>query len=1199
MKNDLILKLKEYDQDELFLWTQVVSIHPNNQLYQYRFELLCTIILSIKSDTFKNKTISRDSFQEIINIFNQKYEKDFIMLEDWSPYPIFKSIPLIIDKKEYYFFAGPFENSYEQYQKYIKYFLESSLKEELKQINSKFMDSLSLQTKLIKKISAKEESKKEKDYIYIPSNDFFDDIKQLFITEEDDVFLSIDDFNENIEEVKNQIVESKLHKKAKIKLNEKYYWIFPQEHLTSFYELINKTITHKDLVEITKIFKKQLLFKSPEFFSKSEFEINILDNEKKPLLRNIDFCACVDYNKLFLIKTTNVLKDRDLSSEIKNATNSLELLERDINEHGEFLLINKGLIPLKELDLEIIKIIVHENTLGEYYASIPDIKGNNLIISFSDYLALLDTFKSSLDLFRFVRDDTELRDKIHTADFLDRIPYYLKNNLSYPISSDQINSLIIPPHEWLDYYYDKLYETYVTNRKAKIELLYGKNFNKIKKVSKNIYEFIDTFSYSGGALIENSFFDDIIIQYPSEIKNLSSESIESFSNFLGPLIYTNLEKMSKEIKEVITQNYCNDKYIISLYPVELIKKNQKFRFLKDYLDKIDENNPIFLKTGIISGNVLKTCIIYDFNYFPKLFTSDNNEGERVIIKLYLDNLFHYFNIPNSNNTIISLIDKFIPFSKKGFSYNSIPVINKKLNDYSYSIKDIKSDIMRVNRELTQFIKKEEIKPGIYENEDANKINGKIFDYLKSRIEEYISNLSFENIFFIYNQIELCEGERTRHNLRLKIDSKKYIEYDLKEQDMKKTNEIGTVSMSSKLILSHFLKLNPKGEKRLTLTDWTYLVALIVVHQDSSLIIDYIKHNIQENKIEITDLFELKDIKGDCSFRIQSFLENESERRISDSSDEFNLKNIFESNIDSINEAFFKLLGFSFDDILNFLMILGNSNIPNKYFPMTLINSDDFVKYVYDKDKELTTEKTDKLINFLSLSYDDLKDINLMPLTLSNHLKRTTLCPLVLIDNKILFGNELCIKSALFWTTKISNGILPYNDDNSEIENTLKKYYGKIDNFLENKAIEKSKEILGEERVIPNLNKYKTIGINKSGNLDNEGGEIDILAINKPKKIIFVLDAKHTIKDLKPHGNFKEFKKFFLSKKSYLSKLDKKLSFVEKYKESILNHFKIEDKENWITKKGFVVNTHIPSFHYVKNEVDFILIDELGDYLNKI
>ena len=59
----------------------------------------------------------------------------------------------------------------------------------------------------------------------------------------------------------------------------------------------------------------------------------------------------------------------------------------------------------------------------------------------------------------------------------------------------------------------------------------------------------------------------------------------------------------------------------------------------------------------------------------------------------------------------------------------------------------------------------------------------------------------------------------------------------------------------------------------------------------------------------------------------------------------------------------------------------------------------------------------------------------------------------------------------------------------------------------------------------------------------------------------------------------------------------KIPFIEENKDEILNHFKIEDKNGWKVKKGFVVNTLYVSAFY-KEKVDFILIDDLGKFLQQ-
>ena len=92
-----------------------------------------------------------------------------------------------------------------------------------------------------------------------------------------------------------------------------------------------------------------------------------------------------------------------------------------------------------------------------------------------------------------------------------------------------------------------------------------------------------------------------------------------------------------------------------------------------------------------------------------------------------------------------------------------------------------------------------------------------------------------------------------------------------------------------------------------------------------------------------------------------------------------------------------------------------------------------------------------------------------------------------------------------------------------------------------------------------------------------------------------MDAKYVNKKFSVSSINRELNKFLIGKKSYLSKLVKKVDFIQENQGEILNHFKISDKNGWKIKKGFVVNTLYVSAFY-KEKVDFILIDDLADYI---
>ncbi|MDZ7819626.1 MAG: hypothetical protein U5K55_13910 [Aliarcobacter sp.] len=59
----------------------------------------------------------------------------------------------------------------------------------------------------------------------------------------------------------------------------------------------------------------------------------------------------------------------------------------------------------------------------------------------------------------------------------------------------------------------------------------------------------------------------------------------------------------------------------------------------------------------------------------------------------------------------------------------------------------------------------------------------------------------------------------------------------------------------------------------------------------------------------------------------------------------------------------------------------------------------------------------------------------------------------------------------------------------------------------------------------------------------------------------------------------------------------KVDFVINNLDKVLEYFKLENDGKWKIKKGFVVNTLYFSAFY-EEKVDFILLDNLGEYLNK-
>ena len=64
MYKEIIRQFKQYNKKEMYQWLIVSAIHPSNQRYIIRYELLIYTLLSIPEDDFSNKSLMKSLFFE-------------------------------------------------------------------------------------------------------------------------------------------------------------------------------------------------------------------------------------------------------------------------------------------------------------------------------------------------------------------------------------------------------------------------------------------------------------------------------------------------------------------------------------------------------------------------------------------------------------------------------------------------------------------------------------------------------------------------------------------------------------------------------------------------------------------------------------------------------------------------------------------------------------------------------------------------------------------------------------------------------------------------------------------------------------------------------------------------------------------------------------------------------------------------------
>ncbi len=596
-----------------------------------------------------------------------------------------------------------------------------------------------------------------------------------------------------------------------------------------------------------------------------------------------------------------------------------------------------------------------------------------------------------------------------------------------------------------------------------------------------------------------------------------------------------------------------------------------------------------------------------------LFSSTSNIGEKFCIKQLFQSLIIFSNDSISEEEAEKIastfVEKNIPNGSKGYTIERINVGNPKLSDYTNYQEPSQTEISRVNSEIAVFLDENSVKPGEYEREDAKKLNDFIFEFLYKRLEDEIKRYDESILLYAYRQVELIEGKREKNRWQSGVDASKRTDYDFIGKNVEEIKKIASSSSSGKLIIEIFLKVDSIGHDSITSDFWSYLQALSIVLHETIVICEYIEYDIIPHKLIVNDDYAIQDVTGEELFDHEDFYRCKSEiSSIISSKFLLNQKESgkLESNIDSdfldklykINDAFLEQYEFSLRHFIAALKALGRMDLfDQSHFPLSIITEENIVTKLIQCFND-TVDKTElkKIIRFISLDFNSYDSTTkLVPINLLRRKERLNLCPLIhLKSGKYLYGNQMCSESSDLWLNSIISGDFPcFINQESEISKALKVIHDYLDVELEKDSGEIAKKTLGENKVETNILNFQRISILFPKR--PPCGEIDLLAVNEEKKIIFVIDAKNMNNRNRPYDIRHEVDEFISNKKSYLAKLSLKEKFIDENIEEVLKYFGIQNFEGWIVKKAFVANKVYHSA-FSKSEVNFILLQNLSAYL---
>ena len=1219
--NEICEKLSLYSFDKLYFWIAATAIHPNNQLFTVRFESALACLLSVPAKKFANKKLTYKDFCKLLHEIDKTISLFTASLEDFEPFYQLKKIPLFTPDAKYYFFYGSYEQPYLIWKHLVEiiYPVLSKLKHPLV---STIKASLEFQTRLITRMDDYVIIKEKPATIIIPPQDFLDGIGEEFLTNFSDEFAKTITSGalEGKKDLIDFAIDGGLYDVLLVKhKGRKFFWL-PFDHYDAISRIIKKTILNNTLIT------RPMMEYSTGHFCNAFFGLfnltngvkSIYSTDNEVLTQGIDAMATLDEQNVVLFKITPLAVARDIEVNINKATtcihdtierilkNDLVLFERFNNRKYGFPRINYW------------GVVVYDVLASEFVA-IPGVDDENIFLySFDDLCRCFEKSPSADALLNFFIDDRKQsrNTTILSPDMLDRFESYLSGS-GFGRMGLSPAMIVYAPHVGSIAVQSEMYEKFQDPIHEIVYDKLGSLYDTVKKHSADCgYDIYMKSTGAGGMgmLLGNHL---LFIRFPwTIIHNESKDKVMHCSNLLAPLILNIVDRLKEKI--IITiDSWDIQKNISDFFQIDLIPAQDA-----DLIDVFHGNIDLSLQCPVICKTFIKhdkilTGFVYDPKYLHGFFSlySDNTAEKIIFVQLYSAWLMTCGSIdrPLAIESSSRLFDGFIGKEQKGFSLDAIPVKNPLLTLYQEPYDFDEIILGHKQKEIAEFLYGQNIMPGTYHADDAKKICNKIFNFLWDELIEKLSQLNCRSLFFIYRQIELIEGRRETQQLAAGLQARIRTEFDLEEKYRSEYKDLVKLLEASKYIFQIAFSLSQRGNEHLTRLNWQTCLSLGWWIGEISHISDALHFETADFALSINDMYEFSISYNGSRFCFEEFqvqqakssIRNDakciSSRLHQEKKDETALLESCDTLpwLSIVDPAFLSEFGVTFSSL----------NIIADSLRFVESQSNDFPIKIFDSIEQLTQGIKNTLVpedgisdkdiynalNFMTMSRIDVST-PLLPSKISTLNKRINIAPIVEIDGQIAYGNQMTILSLQLLTSILGNGAQPFDlTSHPELKAAINRVHRARDLELENEVYIVAQKCLGKSFVEKNISNFRRIS-NKLPQRP-QCGEIDVIAVNRKSKIIFILDAKNQKRGREPAGISREAEDFW-GPGGHSEQLHKKEQFVADNMAVFLHFFHVYTIEGWKTKSAFIVQTNYVSAFLVKHETDFVLLSDLTDYLLK-
>lgn len=924
-------------------------------------------------------------------------------------------------------------------------------------------------------------------------------------------------------------------------------------------------------------------------------------------------CGFISRDKLFLIYVAQPFVDEETTQ------TELEALTTELHQAIQFITRSPTTLALHmdrkhvvfsperggTLKPEII-IVLPSVSIDGVAITVPEDLPATMIFM-HDFLGLFDEFDDLSTLSDFF-DFLSANDSTLTpfSSFVDKYGAFRDMHGVLVPGAQEANLIMLDPH-WGSY---RRYETlkmfwqlfparvgkYLGHpRSWSVEMVAGKRANLVSR------------QYIGRILLCNIGNTLVLVNSPL---HLVSPNIARLADLLTEAIEDSLTLNADVLSE---HSFFQNSYIlqISIYPSELILKNDEYQNLRDLIPFGKRWN---LDSGPLGIRTRGIRIVIDETLITQAFIDSTDRTlEAELLSSIMTEIDKFIASPRVNAILAQI--KVFAGNEPRYKMHQFEKM-ASFPEYVSPSKPDESHRKAAGKLVAQIALNVGMLPGEYELKDAEKHLNNLRKALVAIIDDFARKYLYrDTVQFLIGKTDALIDENFRSYKSIEGSLVHEVEFDRAESSANREIEFQSRHKSYQYLIEKFVELTPNGTQLIQVQQFQYLIALVdrllQVYQAS----DSIHYGSYPVTLNVDEEFIISVIyKADIDDMQQLYHQEMANIELGltgNNLDNIHLVSLLPEFVKHLDKAFSKNLGFQFTTMLSVLKCfslwadLKSSKAKEATFYSATL--DELVGIL-----EVDIENTDQaeitaVLDFLVLSPDQMLVIYDQPslsddLPVWEHFKRPqrySIRPLILVEDKYYWGAYSTRRAMMIWMSAIESGKLPFDIQEGEIKAIFDEEKIKIESAI----VAKTAEILFD--FTPNVE--KEVYLHKR---DREGkhpqnlGDYDVLAYIPEHNLLLNIECKDILPAFCMKDDSRIRRKYFgdanAEDRGFLGRVEIRQDYLRQNSQVVMKMlgWKSIDAEApkvisiFVSRRSFWWTRFPP----IETDVRFLTLDTLRDFL---